>query len=393
MTGLGHLVFLRLIAVCFVGFSASAATGSEAHQKTFELGSYAFANERFDQAAQTFLVLFDQTNSTRVLLEAARATFFAGRYAEARALFEQAYNRSDLPVPIKKNVRQYLAQIEQKTLNWNVSLGLKTDSNPTNFTYHQTVDALGTQLTVVEPVTSRTHTGVMLDLGVNVPLDSQATWILYPSVTAEEYGESTLDRQRYGLALSHSYGAMSQWLTRFAVSNERREVGEESRTLSLRQTLRVGGRPEWQITGYASHQQYLNSERSDVNVFDLGIARLIPFSEKTLARLEAAGGRVRRESEVQTANTARIGLSAFRVVGPVEFSPRVKISRTAFRAADPFFVDRRIDLLTKVGVGLGLANKRYGELRPRIAFSNERVDSTIKYYDYRKWVVDLAFDF
>jgi hypothetical protein len=370
--------------------SVQGATPAET-QTAFERGLQALAAGDLQTGVGILRGLAEETDAPRIRLELARALFLAEDYRASRREFLTVYRR-DLPYPVRRNINQFLEDIDKRVGFLQPALGLSVDSNPTQAANSGVYQVFNAPLAYRSPA----HRAV----GVTYRIEALQPLVRRPAGQWEAVG------QVQGLisGAPHANQASGQAGLRYDDF-----VRDSYATLGLRASR--FGETETQAT-YLDYHRRLLRRRDRTLVLDAAVQWGGAAGRKDLAG-ETYHGALTYAQDISAVATGRIGLGATAsaltnplvpratitgLVGVSRSFPRLKadalvslsVTRAAFRGTDVFFGEQRADDTARLEVDIYRAKPVFS-LFPGLNLSYEQRSSTIAFFRYRR--AGVAMDF
>jgi len=348
---------------------------------------------RFEDAKRLFLLVHKVTGNDSIMLEYAQALFAQGEWTEAKAIFVAAYDSAYVPDEIKQTVRWYLQEIDARLPQLNASVSLVSDSNPANFTHHETVDVLGRNLTVVVPDSAKQAYGMAMNAKYSAPLFGSDTWFANATLGAKRYEVSSLNNQSVGAGISYRARNANQVVVDVASTRVTRSSASDYHQHSLSVYGLPVAQERLKLGVNLSTRQFEGEPSADMDYLSVSASQLYPLNQKWLARGDAKLTRDRAQLDYNSAKGAELGVTSYRSIRGVHWAPSISVSVRQFDATNPFFGKVREDRRAKVGVSASIGQKKYKAWRPKVSVFHERQSSNIEFFEYEKTFAELSFDF
>jgi len=137
-------LFLRqclLLFLVFVAFQLKAQATDE-NQVKFERAILLLNSQDYIPAIEIFRDLYQSTNSPRVKLEWARASYLSGNFIEAEKLFKEVLSENP-PMMVREKIGIFLEEIALSEGKVEASAGIVQDSNPRAVTNNRIINLYG----------------------------------------------------------------------------------------------------------------------------------------------------------------------------------------------------------------------------------------------------------
>lgn len=168
----------------------------QANQLRFLLGLLDLQDGNYKSATRYFRrILVDDPHAVRVRLELGRTYFLANDFNNAERQFRFA-RAGKLPSTVKANVDRYLAAIRvRRTLSYNLSLAVATDSNANAGPATDAISLYGLPFQLSQSAKANSGFAIALDGGVewSPKLDEHVRWRLGVQVHRVQYRRTQFD--------------------------------------------------------------------------------------------------------------------------------------------------------------------------------------------------------
>ena len=373
---------------------AAGRMDNETLQRSFVEAMQRLESGDLERAETILRSVLKGASTPRVKLELARALFLRGKYREAKALFEEVMTRTDTPWRVRDNIAHFVRQIEERVGYLKLGSTLISDSNPRNLPPQKEVTIGNLQLTPTEAprkMTGSRHT-VQGWLPVNRPFRGGG----YLNASLSDYSGEDSDR------LTADLGVLKE------LSDDGRVRAKAGFELGM-----AGGRRLYQFPYLGFDSVLSQSESSrvtaeakvgridvpDAGYLDATAATAAAAWRKTLS--PAASASFRGTVEVSDANEHPYsyhgwelspGIDLFQQRSLFLIGARAAVGARSYHGKDPLFGERRSDTRYRLEVSLGNKRWRWQDRYVSLLASFERTDSSIGFYDYRKFNVSLVLE-
>ena len=374
-------------------------------QRQFLLGYTAVENGNFEEAAKWFrAALVNHPDQTRIRLELARTLMLQGKTQAADHHFRLAQADSKLPLDLLQQVRSTRSVLrDAREYSFNVDLGFAPDSNITNGTNAETVDAsfgnLVIPLTLDESARRKSGLGQTASLGGSARLDLGETSRLLIDANGQivNYGGKTYDDIAIQLAVGPELTLNDDLRVSLQATGNQRWFGGKRATTGggiragmqltidddqrLGLTLETGKNDSgfataydgWQFGAYATYERVVGKSL-------IGAATLF-------ARRESLNSASYSSTEVG----GNLGLG-----GELPLGLSASISGGVSRALSDaplalFGSDARADWRLNGRATLGLRSLRMWGFSPSVTYSFSKISSTLSLYDSNRHKLRLGF--
>ena len=389
--GLPIYAALALCATPQLVFANGSLSESQA-QELFAMAGLIEAEGLTEQAEEVLANLYDQTKSSRVLLELARVQFRLGRYVEADGNFRLVLRDFSPPQGVRDSVRRYLAVIAQRIPSFRPIISVSSDSNPLNFTSNRTVNVLGQALTVTEPPENKTTTGVSIGGIYSRPLVEDTSL----SLTARLYDAPAeyFDKVTVVSALNQANFITENGVLELNAERVWTKNNTDTLNLSLGYTkLPVQEKP-YRLSGNVGKNLVLDSSIYDSIYLDGSFTYFARQSSNYPIEVEIGAASVRRQDKYNSNDSKYVRSKISSKTSLLSPSYEFVTRQVMHRARDPFFLKVREDLNFVHTLGFDIRNYHdFIAAYPQLKIAFETNNSSIDYFDYEKLTVSVEYDF
>lgn len=364
------------------------------NQAQFDLAIELAGRERFREANEFLLNLYERTGSPRVLLEGARVLYLAGEYTESEKLF-RAVLKLDPPMMAQERVARYLDEITSANGRVDLSVGLVSDTNPRAATSSKTITLFGQTYTYNPGFDTTPKTGISYLLFAEKALGEKNKYVLGLVVNGAKFQDVAVDRTSIEESVSYRLMDLPRLSTRVA-SEQYFLAGKylyNMPSVSLRHVQEFSGEGYWtnevklgQIT-YKDYD-YLGGM---IYTYNTGFGK--PIAENLILGAELGIDKMSAQESAYSYSTKSLSL-LLNVYVPsyfIKYQVRASMSQRDFESEDPFFGAVRSDKKHGVYLNILKTNWKFFGMAPVVDIGYEKNNSSIELYSYKRVISTLSF--
>ena len=381
-----RLALTLLLTAVLISGTAFAQSNGDALQRSFIEGVQQLESRNLEQAESIFREMLKNTDSPRVKLELARTLFLQGKYAEAKALFQEVSTQTDTPWRVRDNIQTFVRTIEERTGYLKFGVTVISDSNPRSLPAQKEFSIGGLQVTPTEA--PKKLTGLRYSMRGWLPFSESGRSAGYLTASYSDFPGQDIDR------LTIDAGAIR------ALSDSGRvrgKAGIEAGTLAgkplyyfpyLGLDAVLAQTDTARLTGELKVGKVLFP---DFDYLDADYTSLAVSARKSISQFAAIS--LSGTIESSSANERPYSYSGWEVGPGIDtfwlnsaylVGARASAGMRKYAEADPLFGEQRSDSKTKLELTVGNKRWRWRNRYVSLVASYERNRSNIEFFSYRK---------
>jgi hypothetical protein len=384
---------MRCLLIALMFAAAPALGQDEPLQQAFEKAMQRLEAGDAASAESALREILKSTDAPRVKLELARALYVQGKYAEAKALFQEVAAQGDTPWRVRDNIAHFVRDIEERAGYLKFGFTVIADSNPRSLAEQKEFAIGGLRVTPTEAPKKLyglrySARGWLLIEPLGGAAFFSAAYSDYPG---EDVDRMTLD-----------FGAVKNLTESGTV---RLKPGMEIGTFGGQRLYRfpylatdavLAQMPGARVTaelkgGKVSFRDfaYLDATHASVAVS----ARKLVSADSALSvstAFERSSAKERPYSYYGW--DAGPGVDTFWPQWTMKVAARVSVGARKYADTDPLFGEQRVDRKQKLELTLGNKRWRWRTSDVSLVAALERNNSNIGFYSYRKSNVSIVIE-